>query len=294
MEYTIQNDALTVQVSETGAELQSVKSADGREYLWQGDPAYWSGKAPNLFPYIGRLTSGSYLLQGKKYRMPMHGFLGQETLAAEEYEKDSLTLRLESTEETRSLYPFDFIYRIRYALRDGTLITTTSVKNTGSGRMYFAAGGHPGFRVPLEEGLAFEDYYLEFPYPSRPDRVMFSETCYPSGMEKEYPLQDGVRIPLRHDLFAHDAIVLRHMPDTVKLASDRGTHSVTVHYPDFPYLGFWHVWDQDVTDAPYVCIEPWTSLPSRDGIIEDFSCQSDLIRLDAGKTYENTWEIMIR
>ncbi len=47
------------------------------------------------------------------------------------------------------------------------------------------------------------------------------------------------------------------------------------------------------TDAPYVCIEPWTSLPSRQDVVEEFSCKSDMIQLEPGKTYENTWAIAI-
>lgn len=38
----IQNEFLSVAVSEQGAELQSILGADGIEYLWQGNPAYWS------------------------------------------------------------------------------------------------------------------------------------------------------------------------------------------------------------------------------------------------------------
>ena len=37
MLYTLKNEYLTVTVSDRGAELQSVRRADGREYLWQGD-----------------------------------------------------------------------------------------------------------------------------------------------------------------------------------------------------------------------------------------------------------------
>ncbi len=294
MDYTIQSEKLTVKVSSEGAELQSIKSADGTEYLWQGDASYWKEHAPNLFPYVGRLTEGSYLYKGKRYEMPMHGFLKRSALCAKAVCADSLTLCLESSDETRACYPFDFIFQITYTLRENTIFVKTTVENTGSGRMYFALGGHPGFRVPLEENLSFEDYFLEFSSPSHPDRVKFSETCYPVGIEQEYSLQEGRRIPLAHELFAHDAIVLRHMPDTVKLASDKGTRSVTVYSPDFPYVGFWHTWKGGLTEAPYVCIEPWTSLPSRDGIVEDISCQSDLICLGAGKLYENTWEIRIQ
>ena len=96
---------------------------------------------------------------------------------------------------------------------------------------------------------------------------------------------------MHHDMFNEDAIVLKHAPHKVTLASAKGTRSVTVEYPDFPYIGFWH---RPNSEAPYVCIEPWSSLPSRDGIVEELSQQSDLIGLAAGKTYETTWTIEIK
>lgn len=55
MNHHISNDNLRVVVSEYGSELQSIRSKDQIEYLWQGDPAYWSGRAPTIFPYVGRL-----------------------------------------------------------------------------------------------------------------------------------------------------------------------------------------------------------------------------------------------
>ena len=36
-----------------GAQLESLQSPDGREYLWQRDPKWWSGCAPVLFPMVG-------------------------------------------------------------------------------------------------------------------------------------------------------------------------------------------------------------------------------------------------
>ena len=56
------------------------------------------------------------------------------------------------------------------------------------------------------------------------------------------------------------------------------------------YMGFWHT---NCSDAPFVCIEPWTSLPSRDGIVEDLACQSDLVALPQNEVYTNTWSITI-
>ena len=53
MLYTLQNDVLTVKVSDIGAEIHSV-TRDGCEYIWVGDAAFWSSHAPWLFPVCGR------------------------------------------------------------------------------------------------------------------------------------------------------------------------------------------------------------------------------------------------
>ena len=54
MVYTIENDKIQVQISDLGAELQSiVLKKDGTEYLMQGDKTYWGGRAYNLFPICG-------------------------------------------------------------------------------------------------------------------------------------------------------------------------------------------------------------------------------------------------
>ena len=91
-------------------------------------------------------------------------------------------------------------------------------------------------------------------------------------------------------MFAQDAIVLKNAARSVKIASDKGKKSITVDYPDFQYIGFWH---KPNCDAPYVCVEPWSALPSRDGIVEELTQQADLTRLDAGRSYETTWVITV-
>lgn len=293
MIYTIQNGHLKVEVSSRGAELQSIQTLDGCEYLWQGDPAYWQDRALNLFPYIARLTEGKYTLEGRTYEMPIHGFLNSAELEVETAEENRIVFVLRDSEETRRCYPYAFTYRLGYAVKDNRLEVTFLVENPNERTMYFGIGGHPGFFVPLEKGLAFEDYYLEFAGENlkTPTRVGFSETCFLNGADQAYPLTDGRRIPLAHSLFDEDAIVLTGMAKSVTLKTDRGTRSVTVTYPDMDYLGIWHM---PHTDAPYVCIEPWSSLPSRQDVIEDLASQPGLVRLEAGRTYENRWWIEIR
>ena len=77
-------------------------------------------------------------------------------------------------------------------------------------------------------------------------------------------------------MFDNDANVLKNMARRVTLCSAKTNHSVTVPYPQMPYLGIWYM---SYTDAPYVCIEPWASLPSRQDVVEELSCESNLIIL---------------
>ena len=287
---TIQNENIKVAISPKGAELQSIRDSSGTEYLWQGDPAYWRGRATNLFPYIGRLTEGCYEYKGQRYNMGIHGFLRENEMSVEAATDSVVSFLLHETKETLEIYPFPFEIWIKYAL-DGNLINITfEVTNTGKDCMYFGIGGHPGFNVPLEDGLRFDDYYLEFAEKHVPVFVGISETCFPNGADREYPLKDDRILPLFHSMFDNDAIILRDMHRKVTLKSDIGKKSVTVAFPDMPYLGFWHTVK---TTAPFVCIEPWSSLPSRDGVIEDIATQEDLISLEPGLRYINNWSIEI-
>ena len=49
---TLSNSELTIKVSPHGAELCSILR-DGKEYLWQADPAFWKRHSPVLFPIVG-------------------------------------------------------------------------------------------------------------------------------------------------------------------------------------------------------------------------------------------------
>lgn len=286
---TLQNDSLKVEISQIGGELQSIyDKKDATEYLWQADPAYWKGKAPNLFPYIARCTEGKYTYQGNTYHLERHGFIRHAELSVEIHTDEMAVFSMADSEDTRKVYPFSFRYLLQYRLIGRMLQITCTVENRGAKKMYFGVGGHPGFQVPIEKNIPFEDYYLEFSENCTPKQVLFTENCLVSEKRRDFELENNRRIPLRHELFDDDAVVLQDAARAVTLKSDKGKHQIVVQYPDMRYIGFWHM---PHTDAPYVCIEPWTSLPSRDGIIEDLETQPDLVGLESGKTYENRWSV---
>ena len=198
------------------------------------------------------------MLDGKTYEMPIHGFVNSSDLEAEEHTAQRLVLKLTDSENTREMYPFAFVYWLTYELVGNKLNVTFAVENNDKKVMYF--------------------------------RVGFSEDCFVNGEDSEFILSDGGKLPLAHNLFDQDAIVLTDMAKAVTLCSEKGTRSVRVSYPQMNFLGIWHM---PFTDAPYVCIEPWSALPSRKGRIEDLSEQPNLVHLPAGKRYENTWSIEI-
>lgn len=290
MIYRMHNEFLTVDICDAGAELSSVRSSNGTEYLWQGNPKYWKSRASNLFPICGRLFGGKYTYGGKTYEMTTHGFARHNQFTAISQTENSVVFELKSSEATHALYPFDFSLRITYSLNNKQLLCAMEVKNTGHDILPFSIGGHPGFNVPLTPGVAFEDYYLEFSEKSSPEMLVLTETCFTTGKTAPFPLRDGKIIDLKHNLFDNDAIFLLKMPSSVTLKSAKDKHSVTVSYPDARYLGFWHT---TKSDAPFVCIEPWYGTPSHDGAVDDFATKSDMLRLAPGASSKFSFTISV-
>ena len=290
MIYSIENKILKATVDTSGAQLQSIYSkATETEYLWQGAPAYWAGRAYNLFPTIGRMYKNTYTYDGNEYSLRCHGIARYRAFQLTDRTATKLTFRLTEDEDSLKEYPFKFEFFIRYELKEATLEISFIVKNTDEKELIFALGGHPGFNVPFGNG-AFEDYYLEF---SEKTKVLFhtlSESKFMTGEKLPLPLTEGVRLPLRHELFDNDAAILGNTCREISLKSKADPRYITVKYPDFRYLGVWHTPE---TDAPFVCIEPWSALPATDGVITDLSAKEDMTRLAPGKTYKTSWSIEI-
>lgn len=289
MRHTIKNARLTVVAEEDGAQLRSILGADGTEYLWQGDPRYWNDRAPNLFPYVGRLKEGHYYLDGQTHRMQIHGIAPYKPFRLVSNDGGRMVLELTDDADTRQQYPRQFAFRVIYQLENDTLQICYEVENHDEKTLYFGLGGHPGFNVPLVPGKAFADYRLRFGQAADCREVILTPDCFITGQTRPFPLKGSTIVPLRHNLFDNDAIVLTQMDRSITLESDGDDHGVTVTYPQMPYLGLWHC---PKTDAPYVCIEPWCSLPSGTEVTI-FEEKQDLLSLAPGGLYQNHWSIQI-
>ena len=285
----IENDFLSVEINELGAELFSIKSnKTDNEYLWQGNPKFWKGRATILFPICGRLFGGKYTYKNKEYEMPIHGIAKIFEFNSNVISNEEIELELKSNEETKKYYPFDFVFIVRYKLKNNLLKTEFIVKNTGKEDMYFSYGGHPGFNVPLNNNEKFEDYYLEFS-TNELSKHIFSETCFDTGETEKISLTKK-KLMLNHNLFDNDALFFETESDKVKLKSTKSKISIEVLYKDMTCLGLWH---KPKTDAPYICIEPWHGIPSTDGVIDDLEAKQQMIKLNANKKYTNSFTIKI-
>lgn len=284
----IENARLRVSVSSRGAELQSVYGkAANTEYLWQGDPAFWSGRAPNLFPVCGRLTEEKYTCGGKVYRMDIHGFAKDAEWAVVRQEADTVTLRLCSSPDTLRMYPWRFSLDMTYTLTGSTLSAAFIVHNLDETPMRFAVGGHPGFNVPLSAGEAFEDYFIEFDEPCTPELLIMSDSCFYTGEVRPVPTDAQNRLWLTHRMFDRDAWFFRNTAKGLTLRSVHGARRVHMAFPDMTYIGLWH---RPFSEAPYVCIEPWSGSPGLDrpgvAALED---KPDMTVLPPCGIYRNTY-----
>lgn len=291
MTHILENEQLRVEIDEHGAQVMSMlEKSTNTEYLWQGDPTYWAGRATLLFPICGRLIEGRYTYQGKSYDMLLHGFIRNVDLTVSAKTENSISLTYTENEETLSQYPFAFRYTVTYTLCGNTLDHKFVVENTGDDILPFGLGGHPGFNIPLEAGTDFTDYYIEFADVAPARKLILTETCFMTDETEPFPLENGKIYRLHHDMFDNDAIFLCDMAKSVTLKSGKTTKAVTLTYADMPYLGLWH---KPKTEAPYMCIEPWISLPADDGIVDDMATKKYMTRLQPGESATYSFSITI-
>lgn len=283
----LSNDRLQVSIAEKGAELQHIVRTDlKQEYLWNADPAFWAKKSPVLFPIVGGLKNNSYTYKGNTYSLGRHGFARDLEFTVKEQSAHSVTLQLQDTADTRSRYPFAFLFSVTYRLVDTILEVKYHVENPGAEEMFFSVGAHPAFKVPLTGGTKYEDYYLEFNQAENAGRWPLSA----EGMVKEAPvplLENANILPLKKSLFLEDALVFKHLAsDVITLKSDVSPRGLRFHFGGFPYMGIWAA-----PNADFVCIEPWCGIADSVNASGELSEKEGIIKLEAGGVFERQWEV---
>ena len=249
----------TAVIASKGAEMISFKGNDGREVIWQADPKVWAGHAPVLFPVMGNVKDGKVIIDGAAYPMSKHGFCRKADFDVAKIGDDFVDLILTPNDDTRSMYPFDFVFHVVYTLCENGFRTDFVVENKSDKPMPFNVGGHPAFIVPMEVGTAYTDYQIVFPCKEE-GRSQLVATGFVDG-EEIIPLEDGRILQLKHDWFDEkDTLVFADMNSrSAELVHKVSGKGLRISYPKMEVLA---VWSKPVTHGDYVCLEPWHGLPS--------------------------------
>ena len=271
---TITSGALTAAINPLGAELSSFTNADGRELMTDADPAFWAGRAPLLFPIVGRLNDDVLRVDGTAYPMKQHGFARRMPWAVVETAPDRAVFRLVDTAETRAVYPFAFQLDATFMLAGATLAIDIVIANPGDTPLHASFGFHPAFAWPLPFGDERPDHRILFE-KDEPAPLKRLEDGLVTG-DRASPL-DGRTLALTDALFADDALVW------TALASQRVTYGTAtgpqleIAFPDTPYLGIW-----TKPGARFVCVEPWHGHADPAGFDGDFRDKPGVFEIAPG------------
>lgn len=274
--------------SKFGGELISFK-LDGIEKMHQGKDCidengkvYWKRHSPVLFPIVGKLKKNQTIINGKTYEIMQHGF-------ARDMEFEPITkldnfhsYMLKSNKSTLARYPFEFELYTTYRLDENKLTTIYKVINVGNSNMPFGIGGHPAFKIDVEE-LNKGNYYLEFEEPEEKIHFLYLVDGLIGTEYAKNVMTDKTKIYLNKDSFNNDALIMKGI--TSKKISlkkrDSGKVLLTMDFTGFPYLAIW-----SKPNAPFLCIEPWKNTADTVKTSGIFSEKTDIITLKPKESFE--------
>lgn len=274
---SITSGDLTATINPLGAELWSLTDTEGREYMTDADPAFWTGRAPLLFPIVGALSGGRYRLGGSEFALPKHGFARTSRFECVEADGAFALFRLTDSETTRAAYPFAFALEMRFRLEGWMLAMEARVANTGEGRLPFSFGFHPAFAWPLPGGAAKEAHRILFASDEpQPIRRIDPASGLVLPDPQPTPVKDGVLAP-DASLFEADALIWDHLASrALRFGADEGA-KLDIAFPDTPMLGIWQK-----PGAGYLCIEPWQGIADPQGHVGDFRDKPGIVLLPPG------------
>ena len=274
----IASPQLSADIHPFGAQLFALRDAQGRDLLWNGDAAFWTGRAPILFPIVGELAGGQYRLGEERYRLSRHGFARGKTFALVARSPSSLLLRLSSDAQSLGIYPFTFELDIGFALDAAALTVTAQIKNLGTDMMPASFGFHPALRWPLPYGQPRDDHRILF----ERDELAPVRRLDADGLirPETFPTPISHReLRLRDDLFTSDALIFDTLASrSVTYGASEGPQ-VMVASEGMPYMGLW-----TKPGAGFICIEPWAGLADPQGYAGDIRDKPGIFLVQPGET----------
>lgn len=273
----IASGALRAAIDPFGAELASLKDAQGRELMTDADPAFWSGRAPLLFPIVGRLEGDRYRLDGREYPLPQHGFARRQPFELVERGESRALFRLADNEETRAVYPFAFALDAAFAVEGATLSVDVTVTNRGETAMPASFGFHPAFAWPLPFGRARAEHRILFEAEEPADLAAIVKGGWIAEARWPSPLE-GRALALDDALFERDALIWDRLESrSLRYGAVTGPQ-LRIDFPHAPMLGIW-----TRAGARFVCVEPWWGIADPQGFAGEIWDKPGMMRFEPGE-----------
>ena len=268
----------------------------------------WRGRAPLLWPAVGRnylpadlaevqrlghdLPTGSYLINDRIYRLPIHGFAYKMPWTFDGCgATDSCAwaeCSFQSDEATRKMYPFDFALRVTHTL-EAAGIRSSYVLTAGDNvePMFFSMGNHLTVNFPFTGEGEFEEGVIVSPTN---ELAEIDEKSLLTGRGLPKDLTRGATL---RDRQLWDAVLHGHSADHAFVElRDPASFGLRVSQSEVaaperrrfrePHVRFVFYGNRE---EGYFCPEPWlggpNSLVTREGVAE----------LQAGERFE--WEMKI-
>lgn len=197
------------------------------------------GGIPILFPFAGKLTGDSFPIDGDRLPMPQHGFARRmpwRIAGVDTQSGAAVSLSLEASDATLTMWPFRFRLSFTYSLRDGVLTIDQRFANQGDRPMPIHPGLHPYFQ-------------LEAPHKAAARAVTKATAAIDNLTGAQVAITgpiDFSKGEVNLQLLDHDA------PTLVFQRAERPPLELTFD-PAPPVVTLWTLPGRD-----FICIEPWT------------------------------------
>lgn len=280
MNTTISNKTLSASIKHAGAELFSLTDNENKEYMWSGDPNFWSKHSPILFPIVGSLRNDTYTFNQKDYHLSRHGFARDMEFQLIEKTESSAAFSLAYNEETFQKYPFKFELQIIYQLEENKLSIAYKVINKGETQIPFSIGAHPAFALPEE----FSNYSFQFEKEEKLEYSLLENGLISNTTETLETSNNAVS--LNYKLFKNDALVFKTLESNSVTIFQNSKPYIKVDFEDFPNLGIW-----TKENAPFICIEPWFGYSDTLEKSGDLFKKEGILLLEANQTFNTSFNI---
>lgn len=290
---TLENKNLIVHINTDNGTLRSLFDKNtNTELLWQADhPKSWNEQDVVIFPAVARMKDAYYTHKGKRYDMPLHGFIMSSKMVTVEESDNSITLEQKYNDDTLKIYPFKFIFQIKHTLTDNHLDIVYTVKNLDDESLPFMLGAHPGIAIcgtDTDSETDIDGNKIVFNKEQSPKLLRLNETGhYILGEESFKPFTE---LQLSKQLMRDYKTLIFEGIDCDSLSVVRKDgKKVTFDIGNAKYLAFWTMEDY----GAYICVEPWHGIPDFEIPEREITKKRGVNILEKGQTFNFAYKITI-